>query len=98
MNVINLIPRGKENAITRSELSNLTNIPDRELREIIKRQCLEQKVLVIGIQGTGGGYYIPTDPSDINDYIRAEHSRAMKILTNVSLAKDVKADMERGVV
>ncbi len=68
MNVINLIPYGRENAIKRTELSELSGLRDRPMREEIEA-ARHSGYLVINDQ-SGAGYYLVD--SSRNDFTAAE--------------------------
>ena len=79
MNIANYIPRGRENAITRRELADLTHIPDRQIRELVKRanKELAGKGEAILSSSNKAGYWISDDPAEIRAYI-AESDRRIK--------------------
>ena len=76
MDVKDLLKVGKENAITRYELSMLTGMPDRAVRSEIER--LRREMVILNDQD-GKGYYISTDPDEIARYYRQEAARAKSI-------------------
>ena len=65
MNIIDFIPFGKENAITREQLKVLTGLPDREIRDMIKKERRYRPI--INMQD-GDGYFQPTQEE--KDYVR----------------------------
>lgn len=74
MNIVDYIPIGSKNAITRARLCELTGMPDREVRERIAIACYEN--VIINLQD-GNGYFIPdeTERFLIERYYRQELSR-----------------------
>lgn len=74
--ILDLIPFGNENPITRARLVELTGIDDRTVREIISQ--LKRFYPIVNI---GQGYYIANDPDDPNleAYIRKESHRISEI-------------------
>ena len=83
--IIDIIPTGHENAITRKRLHAITGLPDRTIREAISRG----NEVVINLQD-GKGYFKP-DPVKDRDFLRRymlqEHSRMECIKKRVELAK-----------
>lgn len=55
-NITDIIPRGHENALTRSELVSMTGLSDRAIRELIA----QSKEVVLNLCD-GQGYFIPLD-------------------------------------
>lgn len=76
MNVLDYIPIGNKNPISRETLVYITGLDDREVRRIIKR--LKDEYPIVNI---GQGYYIAEDPDDpdLEAYIRQETHRIMEI-------------------
>lgn len=94
INIVELIPVGHENAITRQELCRITGLRDRDVRNLIEDARAEH---CICNNCDGAGYYIPTELSEINDFIAQETSRAKSIFRSLRGAKTLKNLMERGV-
>ena len=84
MNIAEYIPRGRENAITRRELSRLTGIPDRQLRDLIKRanRELAGKGEAILSSSNRAGYWISGDVGEMRRYLRESNHRIKPQLTN----------------
>lgn len=76
MNILNYIPKGKENAISRTELMHLTGLNDRKNRELIE-QLKHQGHLICNL---GTGYFIAVTLSEMLSYYKQETKRAMAIL------------------
>lgn len=85
MNLLNLIPFGQANAITRRELCLLTGLTDREVRRQI--QALRAGGEIIINNQDGRGYYRTDDPAEIERYYRQEYSRAVTIIKTVNAIK-----------
>ncbi|MBQ0074516.1 MAG: hypothetical protein KBT34_10005 [Prevotella sp.] len=101
LTIVDLIPEGRENAISREmllakciELDICYN--DRAMRQLIER---EKKEFVI-LAREGGGYYRPThdDMLDLNRYIRQETHRAISVFRNIKRAKALYEDFRRGIM
>ena len=56
MNIADYIPFGKDNAISRKRLSEITGLSDRKLREVI---ALERRNTIIINLSNGQGYFQP---------------------------------------
>ena len=65
MNIIDFIPFGKENAITRDQLKAMTGLGDRKVRNMINKE--RRYYPIINIQD-GDGYFRPTQEE--KDYVR----------------------------
>lgn len=98
MKIENLIPKGKNNAISRMELLNrcilhglATN--DRAMRRLIE-EARQENVIING--QTGSGYYIPDkdDIAELRHYIAQERCRSISINKNLKMASNLLADME----
>lgn len=78
MNICDFIPRGRENAVTRSELVQRLNLPDRKIREMIEG-ARRDGALIINAQN-GEGYFLSEDVGELKQQLRRNHNRAMSIL------------------
>ena len=78
MNVVDLIPTGKANAITRERLCSLTGLSDRAVRRLIEIARIEGAIILNAQDGAG--YYISDNPVDIRRQIATNNSRALAIL------------------
>lgn len=76
MNILDYIPIGNKNPITRETLVYVTGLDDRAVRNEIKRLKTEYPIVNIG-----QGYYIAEDPDDpdLAAYIRQESHRIREI-------------------
>lgn len=83
MNILNLIPKGKDNAISRENLVALTGMSDREVRKHISE--LRYDYPILNLQN-GSGYYRPTrnDREELLHYYYQERKRAISIFTSLS--------------
>lgn len=77
------IPFGKENAVSRKQLVNVTGFTDRKVRYLISKARREHPIINLS---DGSGYYRPT----IEEYMEAKHfykqerCRALSILWSLS--------------
>lgn len=91
MNIVDFIPVGKDQAISRRLLRTLTGLNDRDVRKEIANA--RRHTCIINNQD-GNGYYIPEDKSEVEGYIKQEESRAKTILYNLNGAKEFYNKME----
>lgn len=77
MNIIDFIPFGKDNAISRRALCNAAGLPDRMMRKEIERARREYAILNID----GSGYFHPDEGEAylIERWLRQEYSREKSI-------------------
>ena len=88
--IIDRIPEGKENAVTREYLCAITGLPDRKLREEIE-QARRRGAIIINDQ-SGAGYYRSEDIRDIAKQYNMNERRALSILAQQKhLRKRLKA-------
>lgn len=78
MNIADYIPMGKENAVSRARLVRLTGLPDRAIRDHIKRA---NRVLTLEgreiLSSSGArGYWISDDLAEMEEYLRESTHRA----------------------
>lgn len=74
MNILDFIPTGKENAISRQELMQRTGVGERLIRDAIKRQ-VENGVPILSSSGHKG-YWYSEDIDEIEEFIRENDHRA----------------------
>lgn len=77
--VINYIPKGRENAISRSQLAALTGFPDRVNRQAIE-DARHHGVMVISGSNTKG-YYITDDYTEWQGFLEEHRRRALSELS-----------------
>lgn len=75
--VLDAIPFGKENAVTREYLTAKTGLPDRQVRKAIEE--IRRNHIVLNDQD-GKGYYRSYDLNDIERFYRQERARALAVL------------------
>lgn len=93
MNIVNYIPIGQENAITREALSIRTGLTDRAIRELIAQA--RRDTAIINNQD-GKGYYRPSGQEEIERYIKQESARAKSIFWCLRGAKKALKEVENG--
>ena len=75
--VLDAIPYGKENAVTREYLAARTGLPDRQVRKAIEE--IRRSHIILNDQD-GKGYYRSWDLDDIERFYRQERARALAVL------------------
>lgn len=105
--IIDLIPVGRDNAISRDYLVTLCvqnglvdenkspESKDRAMRRLLERARLDYTILNLS---DGEGYYRPSKDNlqDLQKYIRQEESRAKATFRNISNAKALYEDYMHG--
>lgn len=78
MNIIDYIPYGKGNAISRKALSDASGLPDRVMRKQIEKE--RQNHAILNSQD-GGGYFrpLPEEKMLVERWMRQERSRSKSI-------------------
>lgn len=82
-----LIPFGKENAISNIELQVVTGLNDRAVRKAVS-EARKRGVVILNMQD-GNGYYQPTedDRAEVQHYYLQEHRRAMSNLKSLKATR-----------
>ena len=73
LDILQYIPHGKENAISRNELSSLLKMPDRQVRKLIEQK--RQKGIPILSSSRSGGYWLSEDVSEIRAFLKEAENR-----------------------
>ena len=76
MRVLEHIPVGKTNAVSRAFLAISAGYSDRTIRRIIA-QLREKGYLICNLSGCG--YFIATDPDEVSEFYWQEKTRAKSI-------------------
>lgn len=94
MRIEDYIPEGRENAISRRELKAVTGLSDdRTVRSQVKaaNRRLEGKVILSS--SSWKGYWISSDPDEIDAYLREQASRARTQAQNDEPARKLLASL-----
>ena len=93
--IIDFIPYGKANAVSRYELIHFTGWNDRRVRKEISKAREEHIILS---SENGSGYYRPTadDYPELRKFIKREESRAKSVFASLKKARALCEDYERG--
>ncbi|HEX3016410.1 MAG TPA: hypothetical protein VHP31_00955 [Caproicibacter sp.] len=97
MNIINFIPFGRENAISRKQLCTIAGLPDRVMRHDIEKARQDYVILNIG----GSGYFRPTAEEKplVERWMRQERSRERSVRNSTQGAeKFLKGGTSAGIV
>lgn len=96
MNIADYIPFGKDNAISRKRLSEITGLSDRKLREVI---ALERRNTIIINLSNGQGYFQPINGLEddlVVDYYKQENSRLKRIGWSLSATRKRVKEIQNG--
>ena len=80
--IANLIPYGKDNAISRENLVTLTGFADRKIREIIN-DLRSNNIFICSTSGQKG-YWKPTKRKELEDLAEELHDRGLSCLQTES--------------
>ncbi len=87
MNLLDFIPKGKENAVSRSELAIKTGLDDRTIRNEIKR-LVKRGVPILSSSHTRG-YWLSDNLDEIESYIKETDNRRKSLyFTTLALRKE----------
>lgn len=82
INIIEYIPEGQENAISRKDLCRLTGLTDRNVRNLI--EAARRETIIIS-NNDGSGYWLyPEDPTErekemLHKFVKQQENRAKSI-------------------
>lgn len=77
MNISEYIPIGRSNAVTRKQLSYVTGLGDRQVREAIEYARSEGAVILSSSHHPG--YWMADEIDDIKQYVQEMRSRIRKL-------------------
>lgn len=75
MELIELIPEGRANAISKAQLTEITGLSERSLRLVVAGERRRGKIILTDCSGTKG-YYKPTSSGEVLAFIRSMRKRA----------------------
>ena len=88
MDLLSLIPYGRENAISRADLVRLTGMDDRAIRSAIKALIRQGNTILSS--SSAKGYWQSDDIAEIEQFLReSDHRRTTESLTVEPLRKKV---------
>mgnify|MGYP004492337149 CR=1 FL=1 len=85
LHIFDLLPVGRENALTLRELVALTGEDERTVRRRIHAERKGGKLILSDNQN---GYFLPEDPSDVQRFIRSMNGRAREVAA-ISCAAEI---------
>lgn len=91
MKITDYIGRGRENAVTRSRLAELTGLGDRTIREMIAQE--RRETVIINLQN-GDGYYIPTKAEEVKRFVSQETARLKSIGWSLKAARKLLPNLK----
>lgn len=83
--IMNLLPVGKENAISTADLVQLTGC--KSARELQERIAYERNHGAVICSGSGRGYWKPKDRQEIQEFVRTMDARALNTLRAAKSAR-----------
>lgn len=88
LNIVNLIPYGKANAISRVSLRNITGLSDRNVRHLIAEARTDTIILTVD---NGKGYFRPTkdELEEIQVWLKKETARANSTFKSIESAREI---------
>ena len=86
MDILQYIPHGRENAISRNELSRLLKLPDRQVRKLIE-QKRQRGIPILSTSRGRGGYWLSEDISEIQAFLKESENRIKTEKRNTSEIK-----------
>ena len=90
--LLDLIPRGKQNATSCRELSRLSGIPERQIKAAVSRLRLGGAIICSSLDSTGGGYFLPGNLDELKEYVITEKKR---IQTAAAALRAAEAEMKK---
>lgn len=78
-NILDYIPKGKKNAISNRELQTLLHIDRRDIQRFIRAARLKG-VVICGLGGRNGGYFIPETLEEVIDYVKTAKKTIISII------------------
>lgn len=98
VNIIDYIPVGHDNSVSRCYLSLMTGMKDRSIREAIAKARKDGEI-ILHRQADGSGYYRPgiADRTYIQQYIKSEESRLKSIGASLKSARKMMRECENQI-
>ncbi|MBQ9458309.1 MAG: hypothetical protein IJU66_00065 [Oscillospiraceae bacterium] len=78
--VVDVIPYGKRNAISRRMLASRVGMNDRNVRACIEAARRDGHFII----SSNEGYYLATEPEEVERQYRIDHARALSILARLT--------------
>ena len=97
MDITKFIPHGRDNMISGSELSQLTRLDSRTVKQLIADARTKGTIICSSLEGNRGGYFIPDTPEEAVEYVRTERSRISSAIAALRPAEEYIKDTEEQV-
>ena len=86
--ICDFLPIGKCNKITSADLMRLTGISTpRELSAAVRQERLAG-ALILSTKSGGGGYYLPTDAAEVEEFINSYSGEARSLFVMLRSARE----------
>ena len=92
VDIVHLIPKGGTNRITSNEIRDLTNLNGAAIRKIVN----ESRSKFVPIASDSNGYFIATEPAELNHTIAQLNSRIHMMIKAREGLKKAQRDMMEG--
>lgn len=89
--VYELLPTGKNNAVRKEKLCAKLGIDARTLRKYIMQE--RQNGAVILSNARTGGYYIPSTPEELDEFIRMQKGQIFSRFRSIKSAQEMKREL-----
>lgn len=90
--IVSLLQEGKENARGVHWLAAMVGVSDVKLREIVRHLINEHGYCIGSRTGEPAGYYIITEPEEIDEVYRSLRHRGISILVRASKLKRISLE------
>lgn len=80
--ILNIVPYGKRNALTMTEISSVLGVNRREVRTLLEQARSDGNI----IAGTDAGIFIPETDSELKEYVHRSQARIRTSIKNVDPA------------
>ena len=80
--ILNCIPAGRSNAISRAQLKELTGFTDRHIRRCIAEMVTAGEAAIIGTS-SGSGYYLAETATDITDAVTDLNNKVKALVDRI---------------
>lgn len=82
--IIELLAYGKKNAVSTRTLCSITGLSVRKLRAEIAKERKEGKLIA---SSSKGGYYLPADRQEVEEFVRTLDSKSRSIMMALQSAR-----------
>ncbi len=86
MKIAELIPTGRENAVSIKTLMHSTGWTERAIRAAVNRERVSGALILSNRQD--GGYYLPQNRSEIQEFITSNEAQAFSTLRMLRAARE----------